>query len=177
MLFRSYCGTLGSSYDLTCVIDALNILNDSRVCFIVMGDGPRLEEFKTYAKEKRIRAEFVGRLQYNAMCSLLIACDITINPITHMAAQSIINKHADYAASGKPVVSTQESEEYRNLIDQYEMGFNCRNNDSVDIADKIRTLTDNKELRMRMGRNARKCAEERFDRAVAYKLLENAILS
>ena len=176
-VWLAYCGTLGSSYDLTCVIDALSMLNDSRVHFIVMGDGPRLEEFKKYANEKKIHAEFVGRLQYNTMCSLLNACDITINPITHMAAQSIINKHADYAASGKPVVSTQESEEYRNLIDQYEMGFNCRNNDSADIADKIRTLADNEELRVRMGRNARKCAEERFDRAVAYKLLENVILS
>ena len=175
-VWLAYCGTLGSSYDLTCVLNALAILNNERIRFVIMGDGPKKNEFEAYAKEKNVNATFVGRLPYNAMCSLLYACDITVNPITHMAAQSIINKHADYAASGLPVVSTQESEEYRKLIDQYQMGFNCRNNDSEDLAEKIKILVDNKETREKMGINARKCAEERFDRAECYKLLKKQIL-
>ena len=175
-IWLAYCGTLGSSYDLICVIDAIFILDDSRLRLIVMGDGPKKEEFETYAKAKNVQVEFVGRLQYNAMCSLLSLCDITVNPIVHMAAQSIINKHADYAASGKPVVSTQEAKEYKNLIGEYHMGFNCRNNDSYDLAENIKTLIDDKEMRKRMGKNARKCAEEKFDRKVTYKLLEDIIL-
>ena len=109
------------------------------------------------------------------MCSLLNACDITVNPITHMAAQSIINKHADYAASGKPVVSTQESEEYKSLVEQYQMGFNCRNNDCEDLAEKLRILVDDKELRRNMGINARNCAEKRFDRRSSYLSLTKVI--
>lgn len=175
-IWIAYCGTLGSSYDLTCVIHALSILNDSRLCFIVMGDGPKLDEFKSCAEQKKVKAEFVGRLQYNAMCSLLSTCDITVNPIAHMAAQSIINKHADYAASCLPVVSTQENREYRKLIDDYHMGFNCRNNDANDLAEKLKLLIDDPKLRLEMGGNARKCAEERFDRKAAYKLLEDQIL-
>ena len=118
----------------------------------------------------------MGRLKYNEMCSLLKACDITVNPIAHMAAQSIINKHADYAASGLPVVSTQESEEYRNLIDAYHMGFNCGNNDSEDLAEKLQILVKDESLRKQMGENARRCAEEKFDRRNTYKLLEEQIL-
>ena len=175
-IWLAYCGTLGSSYDLTCVIDALALLNNPNLRFIVMGDGPKLDEFKRYAEQKAVRAEFVGRLQYHAMCSLLSACDITVNPITHMAAQSIINKHADYAASGLPVVSTQESSEYRKLIEDYQMGLNCRNNDANDLAEKLKRLVDNETLRVEMGHNARRCAEERFDRAAAYKALEDQIL-
>ena len=170
-IWLAYCGTLGSSYDLTCVIDALAIINNSHLCFIVMGDGPRKDEFENYAKGKKVNAVFVGRLQYNLMCSLLCICDITLNPISHMAAQSIINKHADYAASGLPVISTQESSEYRKLIDDYHMGFNCKNNDSFDLAEKIRILVDNGELRKSMGANARRCAEERFDRRKSYQKL------
>ncbi len=167
-IWLAYCGTLGSSYDLTCVIDALSKNLDSRLMFIVMGDGPKLEEFKSYASQKSIRAKFVGRLKYNDMCSLLSACDMTVNPITHMAAQSIINKHADYAASGLPVISTQESSEYRKLIEDYHMGFNCKNNDADDLAEKLKILIDDSKLRSEMGRNARKCAEERFDRKSSY---------
>lgn len=175
-IWLAYCGTLGSSYDLTCVIDALALINNQKLLLIVMGDGPKLDEFKNYAKKKAIRARFVGRLQYNAMCSLLSACDIAVNPIAHMAAQSIINKHADYAASGLPVISTQESREYQKLIEDYQMGLNCRNNDANDLAEKLKQLAENEEVRLQMGRNARRCAEERFDRAATYKVLEDQIL-
>lgn len=174
-VWLAYCGTLGSSYDLTCVIDALAKLTDSQIRFIVMGDGPRKEEFEEYAKEKKVNATFVGRLQYDAMCSLLCACDITVNPITHMAAQSIINKHADYAASGLSVISTQESDEYRKLVEDYQMGFNCENNDADDLSEKIALLIENPELRKRMGVNARRCAEERFDRSYSYRFLCESI--
>lgn len=174
-IWLAYCGTLGSSYDLTCVIDALSILEDYRFRFVVMGDGPMKEEFERYAREKQVRAEFVGRLQYNAMCSLLKACDIAVNPIAHNAAQSIINKHADYVASGLPIVSTQENEEFKKLVDEYQMGFNCKNNDGADLAEKIKRIASDEKLRTQMGKNARKCAEEHFDRKNTYTHLMNRI--
>ena len=173
-IWLAYCGTLGASYDITCVIDALSILNDPSLKFIVMGDGPRKEEFEIYARDKEINAAFTGRLKYSEMCSLLSECDITINPIVKGAAASIINKHADYAASGIPVLNTQESKEYRDIVRQYDMGFNCRNNDAEDLADKIRILIRDPERSASMGRNARKCAEERFDRKRSYQKLINA---
>lgn len=174
-IWIAYCGTLGSSYDITCVINALEILHDNSIRFIVMGDGPRKDEFMAYAKKKQINTIFTGMLSYDTMCSLLTMCDITVNPITHRAAQSIINKHADYAASGLPVVNTQENREYRDLVEEYQMGFNCNNNDAVDMAGKIRQLIDNEQLRIQMGRNARRCAEEKFDRKNTYKKIVDLI--
>lgn len=175
-IWLAYCGTLGSSYDLKCVIDALALLQDESIKFIVMGDGPKKDEFEQYAKVKGVAALFLGRLSYNQMCSTLCQCDITVNPITHMAAQSIINKHADYAASGLPVISTQENEEYRKLVDTYQMGFNCKNGDAKDLAEKLKVLVEDKDLRLKMGKNARRCAEEKFDRNRTYFLLKTAIL-
>lgn len=174
----AYCGTLGSSYDLTCVIDALSILNSKGIespQFIVMGDGPRKEEFERYAIEKKVDAIFTGLLDYSKMCSLLCKCDIVVNPITKGAAQSIINKHADYAASGLPVLNTQECEEYRNLVKEYDMGFNCKNNDAKDLAEKIRLLLNDEKMRLKMGKNARRCAEERFDRRNTYQILAKLV--
>ena len=175
-IWVAYCGTLGSSYDLTCVLDALAVLNDAGICFIVMGDGPKQSEFELYAKDKGVKCIFTGRLPYNEMCCLLNSCDITVNPIAHNAAQSIINKHADYAASGLPVISTQESEEYRKLVEDYRMGFNCKNNDPDDVAEKIKKLITDKVLREQMGENARRCAKEQFDRKTSYIRLANVIL-
>lgn len=177
-IWLAYCGTLGSSYDLTCVLDAISLLQTKGVHlrFIVMGNGPKQKEFETYAANKQIDAVFTGRLPYNEMCSLLCKCDITVNPILHMAAQSIINKHGDYAASGLPVINTQECDEYRSLVDEYRMGFNCRNHDPVDLAEKLNILIQDERLRKEMGRNARRCAEEKFDRKNSYQALIKEIV-
>ena len=174
-VWLAYCGTLGASYDLVCVIDAIKAVKDNRIRFIVMGDGPKMDDFKQYAETSGINSCFTGRLPYNQMCSLLKVCDITVNPIAHLAAQSIINKHADYAACGLPVINTQESEEYRNLVESYNMGFNCSNNDSNDLAEKLKTLINNDELRKEMGKNSRRCAEEKFDRKATYQSLKGII--
>lgn len=175
-VWLAYCGTLGASYDITCVIDALSLLKSKGQIvpkFIVMGDGPRKEEFEVYTQKKNVDALFTGRLPYDIMCGLLSRCDIVVNPITKGAAQSIINKHADYAASGLPVLNTQECAEYRNLVEIFEMGINCNNNDENELANGIQVLMIDKELRISCGHNARKCAELLFDRKKSYlKIIE-----
>lgn len=177
-LWLGYCGTLGASYDLTCVFDALAMLKGGGKTtpkFVVMGDGPRRGEFEDYAAKLGLDVRFTGMLPYAQMCGLLCACDFTVNPITAGAAGSIINKHADYAACGKPVLNTQESLEYRELVEEYRMGFNCRNADAEDLADKLERLMRDETLRREMGENARRCAQERFDRAQVYRTLVDVI--
>ena len=173
-IWIGYCGTLGSSYDLKCVIDALKIINRNDLRFVIIGNGPRYDEFVEYAKEKNVSCLFTGWVPYPKMCGILVACDIVVNPITKGAAQSIINKHADYAASGKPVINTQECNEYRKLIKEYNMGVNCISNNAIDMADKISFVLSNQNILTQMGQNSRKCAIELFDREKTYqKIVEN----
>lgn len=173
-IWIGYCGSLSYSYDIKSIIDAISILLDKSqktIKFIVMGEGVQKAEFEEYAKKKRIDSYFLGKLEYPKMCSTLSQCDIVVNPIKKNSAASIINKHGDYAASGKPVINTQESSEYRNLIDKYKMGFNCRNGDSLDIASKLNVLLCDDDLKKTMGYNARVCAEEKFNREKTYKVI------
>lgn len=177
-LWLGYCGTLGTSYDLTCVFDAMALLREqgsTHPTFIVMGDGPRKEEFEAYAQKLSLPVRFLGRLPYPEMCGVLSACDIVVNPIVGSSAASIINKHADYAACGRPVLNTQSSPEYRALVAEWNMGFNCASGDAADLADKLSCLINDPALRQTMGRNARRCAEERFDRAHSYQTLVEVI--
>lgn len=178
-IWIAYCGTLGTSYDISTVIKALSLINNPNIRFVVMGDGPKRTEFENLAAKYNVNALFTGQLLYPEMCGMLSACDINVNPIIHGASQSIINKHADYAASGHPVVSTQEGQEYRKLVHDYQMGFNCKNEDAEDVAKKLKRLIEDESLRREMGKNARKCAEERFDREVSYneimKVIENGL--
>ena len=174
----AYIGTLGHSYDLKCVIDSIKILqqkNIKNILFVVMGKGPLRAEFEEYAKEKGINAEFVGYLNYEEMVGKLCSCDIAVNPITKGAAQSIINKVGDYAAAGLPVVSTQESVEYRKLVEDYQIGFNVECGNSEELANKIEELCKDKDLRERLGKNNRKLAEEKFNRKETYLEIEKLI--
>ena len=107
-------------------------------------------------------------LSYDKMVKKLCNCDIAINPISKGAAQSIINKVGDYAMAGLPVISTQECKEYRDLVENYNIGFNCENNNAQDVANKIEILYNDENLRKIMGQNNRKLAEEKFDRGVSY---------
>lgn len=177
-IWLTYIGTLGCSYDLTCVIDALHIVKEQgikNIKFVIMGDGPLKSKFENYAKEKNINAKFMGRLDYAIMAGVLKSCDIAVNPIKKGSAGSIINKVGDYAAAGLPVVNTQESEEYRQLLSDYNAGISCKNGDIVELAEAIKKLALDDELRRTMGNNNRKLAVEKFDRGKAYRSIVEAV--
>ena len=170
-----YAGTLGASYNLDIVINAVAILVQKgyKVQLKVLGDGPDLDRLKKLADA--LPVEFKGRLDYGRMVGELCSYDIAVNPIKEGAAQSIINKHGDYAAAGLPVVSTQESPEYRELIKRYNCGITCGVNDVQAVADAIEDLILHKDKRIEMGQNSRRMAEELFDRSVSYRQIVDRI--
>jgi len=167
-----YCGTLGHSYDIKCVIDAIAILKTkgyANISFWVMGNGPLKNEFEKYAKENMVDAIFYGRVSYKQMCGLLVSSDVCVNPIIESSEASVINKHGDYAASGRPVINTQRSAEYRGLIDAYACGINCAYANAACVADAIQYLLSHREMCATMGEGARALAREMFDRTSSYE--------
>ena len=173
-IWLAYCGGMSDSYDIGCVIDALKAVKEKGCTpprFIAMGEGYKMDSFRRHAADCGVESCFTGKLPYEKMCAVLCKCDIAVNPIVGNSAASIINKHGDYASSGLPVLNTQESREYRRLVEEYNMGINCNNGDPQSLADGIIKLISDPELRREMSRNSRRCAEERFDRHHTYKKL------
>ncbi len=174
----AYVGTLGHSYNIEIILDALKLLPEAaaqNLVFKVMGDGPLMGHFQQYAQSSPVRVDFMGRLDYPKMTAYLQQADIAVNPIVRGAAQSIINKHADYAAAGLPVVSTQECPEYRMLLEEYNCGINCPPEDAQAVADALARLLQDPQLRAEMGHSSRRMAEERFDRAYTYQKIVDTI--
>lgn len=174
----AYVGTLGNSYDIINIIDSLALVSARgirNVEFIIMGDGPLRGIFEKHARTKNVNAVFKGRMDYCEMARLLATCDIAVNPIKDNSAASIINKHADYAAASLPVINTQDTEEYRLLLKTYEAGFTCPNN-AGSIAEKIEILSKDSNLRLQMGKNGRKMAEDLFDRRVTYQSISRIVI-
>lgn len=169
-----YVGSLSRSYDIHSVIEAIKII-ENKVHLIVIGDGPLKESFKEHAQSIGIKYTFVGRLPYSQMVEQLCNCDIAVNPICKGSAGSIINKVGDYAMAGLPVINTQESQEYRELIEIYQAGLNCICGDTNSIADAMKRLIDDKNFRNTLGKNSRKLGEDRFDRRKSYQKIVDCI--
>ncbi len=171
----AYGGTLGHSYDIPCVLEALALLHRRGVAvtFWVLGDGPLRGDFQARAEKLGVDAVFFGQVPYPALCGLLRACDACVNPIVPGAAQSIINKHADYAAAGRPVINTQTSPEYRALFTRYNCGLSCPTGDAAAVADAIAYLAAHPKEREAMGAASRQMAEALFDRRETYEKILN----
>ena len=171
-IWVTYAGTLGESYDLITLIDAAKKLEgcyDGRVRVKILGQGPDEEKLKKYCSNINSQnIEFVGFLPYEKMAAYLTKSDITINAIKKNASQSIINKVADYLASGKPMLNSCTCKEQQDMIDDYKVGLNYEAENSDSLVDAICRLIDNKEMSEEYGNNAKKLALEKFDRRTSY---------
>lgn len=173
-----YVGALGHSYDIAGVVAAIKILKNkgiNNIKLIVMGDGVLKAHFEQIAKNNGINVEFTGLLEYGKMMKTLSACDIAVNPIVGKSVSSIINKVADYAAANIPVINTQNSYEYRKLLEDYNAGINVENGDVQAFADAIQKLYDDEHLRNVMRKNSKKMFNELFDRQKTYPKLIDEI--
>ena len=173
-----YIGALGHSYDIKLVIDALKLLKDKgidNITFKIMGEGVLMDEFRQYADASGVDCEFSGFIEYGDMMTTLGACDVAVNPIVGKSVSSIINKVSDYAMAGVPVINTQNSPEYRALIDTYNCGINCESGNAQSVADAIEKLYNDAGLKKSMGENSLRLGKEKFDRTVTYKSIINLI--
>lgn len=167
-----YVGTLSHSYNIKLVIDAISLLNKEgkkNIIFKVLGTGPMEQDFKSYAKEKEVYTDFLGMVEYKEMMAILASGDVAVNPIIKTSVSTIINKVGDYAAAGIPVINTQNSKEYRDLLVKYDAGVNCDPDDVDDLKNAINLLLTNKNLREQFSKNQSILANDLFDRSKTYK--------
>lgn len=165
-----YTGTLGASYDLSTLIKASALL-DSKIPnlrVLILGDGPDREHLEREAEDFRAPVRFLGYQDYAHMAAYLSKCDITINSLVRNAAQSIVTKIGDYLASGKPMINTGSSREFRTKVEHDGFGLNVEAEDPRALAEAIERLALNPSKRKIMGMHARQIAEREFDQNTSY---------
>ena len=57
------------------------------------------------------------------------------------------------------------------------MGFNVENNNPKQLADRLAFLINDKQTRLEMGCNSRKCFEDLFDRNKTYQEIVDILVS
>lgn len=168
----TYAGTVGVSYDIKTMIDTavlLKSLGYDKIVFKILGDGETRKAMETYAFNSNCNVEFLGFQPYEVMAAYLRASDIVVNSFVKDAPQSIVTKIGDYLSSGNPMINTCRSMEMRHLVDHYKIGVNVEAENPKSLQQAIIDLYKAPEARCKMGKNARRLAEKKFDRKFAYK--------
>lgn len=173
----TYSGTLGASYDISTLIEAIAIVQKEypNIRVKILGGGPDEQKLKELSRELRANVDFVGYMPYPRMAAYLSKSDIVINSFVRKAPQSIVNKIGDYLSAGKPMINTCSSPELREKLKKDGTGCNVLAEDRDKLATLIKKMYKNPKKLQVMGENARRIAEAEFDRKESYKVIEQCI--
>ena len=122
---------------------------------VLAGTGPELEEYKSRFPQ----AEFAGFLSGDALQSCIDAAAVVVAPseVQENCPMSIIKA----MAHGKPMVASRIGG-IPELVRHGETGFLIEAKDRRDMANRIRTLLENADLRKRFGSAGREVIENEY---------------
>lgn len=173
-----YAGAHGLSNDLGVVLDAAaRLRDDTRIVFVLVGDGKEKPGLMRRAAEDRLsNVRFVDPVAKEAIPGVLAAADCGIASLKPLAlfATTYPNKVFDYMAAGRPVVLAIGGV-IREVIEEEQAGIAVPPGDGAALAEAVRRLASDPEAARRMGARGRAAVERRFDRRAQAKLLEAAL--
>lgn len=163
-----YVGVMGRQEGLDYLLRAVcHIVFDfgrTDIHFGLVGGGTSLEELQKYAGELGITdyVTFTGRVPDQEMLEMLNTADLCVNPdvANDMNDKSTMNKIMEYMALGKPIVQFDLTE---GRFSAQEASLYAKQNDPLDLANKITELLDNPVLRESMGRFGRHRVEKELE--------------
>ncbi len=148
-----YVGALLDEKRLDCVIDALDRLNDRRVAFLMVGDGPYRATLEARCAG-RADVVFAGRI-VDGVGPIFDAADLFVLPGTGGLALN------EAMAHGLPLLSSYADGSADDLVQDGGNGFRLHDG-SAELAGRLRTLADDASLRTRMGERSRELITTRF---------------
>jgi len=167
----AYSGNMGRAHEFETIIQAVKILKDRRdFLFLFIGDGPKkcwLEE-RTWKEELR-NFIFKPYQPHEILSQSLSTADVhLISLYPELEGLIVPSKFYGIAAVQRPTVYIgDDGGEVPRILREENCGFTVKMGDGEGLAKKLCELSENKELAISMGLNARKAFEKRFDKTIA----------
>ncbi|WP_298976336.1 glycosyltransferase [uncultured Roseobacter sp.] len=155
-----FVGRLAPVKGLRVLLAALAELSDlPNLRLVLVGDGPDRARLEAAAAPLGDRVTFTGYLSQTEVAQALQACDIFVLP---SFAEGVPVVLMEALASEKPVIATQVAG-VGELVEEGKSGFLVPPGDADTLADRIRTLVGDPELRAAMGQHGRAKVVTDFD--------------
>ncbi|MEM6799896.1 MAG: glycosyltransferase family 4 protein [Bacteroidota bacterium] len=173
-----YSGSLGLANGLSQLLYAWKLIEkkwSEKVSLHIMGEGNEEEKLRSLADDLGLKAlHFHAPISQQKIADFLAGADIglvSVAPFPVLEANGS-TKAFEYMAAGLPIVLNYEGW-LASYLEEYTCGLSSPMGYVEDFARNINRLISDKDLRREMGRNARKLAEEKFDRKqLAQRMLE-----
>ncbi len=163
-------GMVGHFCDNALIIKAAEQLKLSHpgIKIVIAGSGSSFPEIKQYKNNLGLfNLLCLERPSPEDMLFLHREADATLCLYKDSAPQSLVNKAFASMAAGKPIINSV-SGEMAELVEQERIGINYKAGDTQAFIHAVTELATNDKRRHYLGRNARKLAEERYDKRVVY---------
>jgi len=166
----SYFGTMGEANDLIPVVEAARLLEErgeKGIVFVLHGKGKRRVELESFCRRHNLKNVIFSDPipDKHAIARLAAASDVCMTIYKNVPILSTCspNKLFDTFAAGRPAI-VNSAGWLKELVEQHKAGLYVRPDDAWHLADRVVFLRDHPELVKTYGRNARRLAEESFDR-------------
>lgn len=163
-----YAGIIGLAQGLDTVLDAAKGLpEDSRVRFLLLGEGPEKERLMARKQAEGIdRVDFPKAVRRDAMPEVIHAVDAAVVPLKKMDLflGAIPSKIFESLALSKPIILGVDGEARALFIDQGECGLYVEPENAHALMQASLRLSEDPELVRTLGKNGRDTVESKFMR-------------
>lgn len=161
-----YAGLHGLAQGLDQVVDAaVRLRDDAGMQFVLVGEGPEKERLQHRVRDHDLsNVRFLDVRPAAAVPPLLASADILLVTLRAGFRDAVPSKLYEAMASGRAIIVISDGEA-ADLVRQRDAGLAVAPGDTDALAAALVRLRCDPRLRARLGDNARRAAQEQFDRA------------
>lgn len=173
-----YAGSLGFMDDCSQFISGMKYVRNENIILAIAGDGAEKEKLMKVAEETGNKnIYFLGllpKIEVKKWFSVATASLLTFK-VYPVLQTSSPNKMFDSFASGVPIIQSTKGW-IKELVERENCGINVNPDSPEEFGDAMSLLANNKKRRNEMASNARKLAENDFNRDILSKKYLSALL-
>lgn len=164
LIIVRYIGSISFNKGVDVLVEAIGYLNNyhKKIRLIINGkwrDNKLKADIERKISDYKLPVSYEGEVTGDDKIKAYHNTDIFVfTPVSPEGHPMVI---VEAMASGLPVISTDQGAISESVLDNIN-GYIVKAGDYVEIAEKIKYLTDNPEIRIKMGKESRRIYEEKF---------------
>lgn len=170
-----YTGGLGVANHVIQFVEAARAFGDDSARFMIVGGGMQREMLEQKMQEWNLKnVIFTGFRPKQEVVDMCAAADVCCAVLKKVDTFKTVypNKVFDFMASSRPVVVAIDGAA-RRLVEDARCGFFVEPENSHQLAEVLKTLQADADLRRRLGRNGLEYVREHFDRRqIAHRYID-----
>ena len=171
-------GSLGLANGANSIIESAKLLKaDDSIEFVFVGGGATEEQLRTECIQNGLNnVTFFGRFPMKDTSEIVNLSDVSMVsfkdlPILYTNSP---NKLFDSLSAGKPII-VNSAGWTKDMVENFNCGYYVNPNHPHELVDKLKYLQNHPETVKIMGDNARRLAEEKYDKSILAKKFVDVI--